>query len=170
MPLENIVPHVNAAQTITTAVAPAILVSAAGLMLLGLQNKFSNITDRIRNLDRMIVDLEEAGALTDIQVLRIANAEAQVDVLLLRAKLVRDAVFLLYVAVVCLISATLVAALDELLKTNLGALTFGLFVVAVVAMFTSAIQSIREVLRSFKVVKSEVAMARDISPLRENPK
>jgi len=139
-------------------------------MLLGLQNKFSNITSRIRSLDRMIVELEETGTLTDIQVLRVANAEAQVDVLLLRAKLVRDAVFLLYVAVVCLITSTLVAALDELTRASLGAVTFALFVAAVVAMFASAVQSIREVLRSFKVIQAEVAMARDISPLRENPK
>jgi len=158
---------VNATRTITTAVAPAILVSAAGLMLLGLQNKFHNVTDRIRQLDRDIIQHESRGELDVVGRKRVANAEAQVDILLVRARLTRDAIFLLYVAVLFLIGSTLTAAFGVLLRRDLDAPTFAFFVLAVVAFFISIVQSIREVRRSFRVIEDEVEGARDASPLRE---
>jgi hypothetical protein len=165
--IQNILAQVNAARTITTAVAPAILVSAGGLMLLGLQNKFHNITDRIRQLDREIIELEQLPELNGVRRKRLANAERQVDILLIRGKLVRDAIFFLYVGVMLLIGSTLAAAFGVVIEQNLDALVFVLFVAAVITFLCATVQSTREVLRSFRVIEEEVEGARDASPLRE---
>jgi len=109
--LEEVLTGIDVTRTIAQAVAPAILVSAGGLMLLGLQNKFHNIVDRIRQLDREIMDYERQGPPDEIRRQRLRAAEAQVDILLLRCGLTRDAIFLLYIAVLFLVGATLTAAL-----------------------------------------------------------
>jgi len=167
--LETVLSQVNATRTITTALAPAILVSAGGLMLLGLQNKFHNITDRIRQLDREIIMMEGIPELNGTRQKRVESAEAQVDILIVRCRLVRDAIFLIYVAVMLLIASTLVAALGVIIGRDLEAITFVLFVAAVGAFLLSTLQSIREVVRSFTVITEEVDGAREISPLRQTP-
>jgi hypothetical protein len=167
--LETVLNQVNATRTITTALAPAILVSAAGLMLLGLQNKFHNIADRIRQLDHEITQMEGIPELNGTRKKRVASAEVQVDILIVRCRLVRDAIFLIYVAVMLLIASTLIAALGVIIGRDLEALTFVSFVAAVVCLLLSTVQSIREVSRSFTVITEEVEGAREISPLREKP-
>jgi hypothetical protein len=168
--LSDLLQDINVARAITTAVAPAILVSAAGLLLLGLQTKFHNITDRIRQLDREIIDLETVPEVNDIQQKRLDTAEAQVDLLLKRCRLARDAIFLLYVSIFLLIWSTLSTAVGIMIGRTPRWITFSLFVAGVFSLFLASGQALREVLISFRVIEEEVAAAREISPLRETPK
>jgi hypothetical protein len=168
--LSDLLQDINVARAITTAVAPAILVSAAGLLLLGLQTKFHNITDRIRHLDREIIELESLSEISVLQKKRVDTAEAQVDLLLKRCRLARDAIFLLYVSIFLLIWSALSTAVGIMLGRAPGWITFSLFVAGVFSFFLASGQGLREVVISFRVIEEEVAAAREVSPLRETPK
>jgi hypothetical protein len=168
--LDGFLKGFDVAQAVANSLAPAILVSAAGLFLLGLQNKFHNVADRIRQLDKEILDLEQLPGLSDIQSIRLSAVETQVDLLITRCRLVRDAIFFLFVAVFIMIASSLVTAFGMMLHQELGWIAFALFVAGVISMSLAMVQSIREVLISFKVIEEEVDAARYISPLRKSKK
>jgi hypothetical protein len=169
MNLNHLLGDFDMAGAIATSVAPAIIVSACVLFISGLQVKFHNLTDRIRNLDREIIELERRDKISDHRRRWIVTAEAQVDMLLKRGKLVRDGIFVLYVSIFLLILSIMTAALGILIGVNLGWVTFIIFLAAVLAIAIANIQAIREVYLSFRVINEEVANARELSPLRESP-
>ncbi|MCP4230336.1 MAG: DUF2721 domain-containing protein [bacterium] len=167
MNLNQLFGDFDMAGAIATSVAPAIIVSACVLFISALQVKFHNLVDRIRHLDREIVELERRDKISDHRRKWIMTAEAQVDLILKRCRLVRDGIFILYVSIFLLIMSIMTAALGILIGINLGWVTFIMFLAAVLAIALANIQAIREVYLSFRVIDEEVANARDISPLRE---
>lgn len=169
MNLNHLLGDFDMAGAIATSVAPAIIVSACVLFISGLQIKFHNLVNRIRNLDREIVELERRDKISDHRRRWIMTAEDQVDMLLKRGKLVRDGIFILYVSIFLLILSMMTAALGILIDINLGWVTFIIFLAAVLAIAIANIQAIREVYLSFRVIDEEVANARELSPLRESP-
>lgn len=169
MNLHQLLGNFNMAEAIATSVAPAILVSGCAIFISALQIKFHNLVDRIRNLDREIVELEKREELSERRVQWLKTAEAQVDILLRRGRLARNSIFVLYLSVFLLITSILIAALGFLSGLNLGWVTFVFFLISVFAIAIAVVYATREVYLSFRVIKEEVANARELSPLRESP-
>ncbi len=167
--IDGLLSGFNMAEAIATSVAPAILVSGCAIFISALQIKFHNLVDRIRTLDREIVELEKREELSERRRKWLKTAEAQVDILLRRGRLARNAIFILYLSVFFLVVSILIAALGILAGLDLGWATFILFLFSVFAIAVAVINATREVHLSFRVIKEEVANARDLSPLRESP-
>ena len=134
-----------------TAVGPAILISAVGLLLLTMTNRLARIIDRVRSLD---------ARLTDPNSKPPASTTAQLDILLLQARLVRIAIIL--AATSALFAALLVIALfiTALFQTEAGWLIMSLFVACMVALIAALGMFLSDVNHSLMALRLENTEAR----------
>jgi hypothetical protein len=79
---------------VQSMVTPAVMISACGLLLLSVSNKLARIVDRIRGLNT-----EDRELAADVDAVRRLSIRNQIDLLLRRAVLLRNACGLLYLAV-----------------------------------------------------------------------
>ena len=93
----------DALSTLTSAVAPVVMVSAAGLLLTGVQAKNLHLADRIRSLtaERRLRTTEET---------RRAQIGEQLPLLLRRVRLSQWSLNMLYVAIFCFVVTSLLLA------------------------------------------------------------
>ena len=104
--------------TLMTAIGPAILVSAVGMLLLTLTNRLGRVIDRTRALAAVVTRDSPSGSNT---------ARAQLDVMWRRARLIRLSIALACTSALCaglLVMALFLAALVHLEIAWLIALLF----------------------------------------------
>jgi len=146
----------QAIQFISGMLAPAIMISSCGLILLGLQSKYSNIIDRIRDLNEEKRRLELMESLDCFQERRMRSLTAQIQKLLIRARLDRNGILSLYLAILSFVLTSLLIA--PAYFGYLGLITFSIFffVIGIGLVLTGIIYVALEVSNSYKVVKYEV--------------
>ena len=87
-------------QLIVQMVSPAVMVSACGLMLLGLGNKYARVVDRIRAFAAELRNLKKLGAgITPVDSARLRVLELQLPDLMRRGRLLRNSVLMFYTAI-----------------------------------------------------------------------
>jgi len=89
--------------TLTAAVAPIVLVSAAGLLLNGMQTKNLHLSDRIRGLTAEVRN----PALTPVRRRQVTD---QLPYFAQRIRLSQHALELLYIAILCFVGTSLLLA------------------------------------------------------------
>jgi len=146
----------QAVQFISGLLAPAIMISSCGLILLGLQNKYSNIIDRIRSLNEEKRRLEMMDSLDRFQERRMRSLTAQINRLLVRAKLDRNGILSLYLAILSFILTSLAIAPAYFGYFGLVTLSIVFFVGGIGLVLAGIIYVALEVSNSYKVVKHEV--------------
>ena len=141
-----------------TAIGPAILISAVGLLLLTMTNRLGRIIDRLRGLD---------AVLREPQGRPPASVAAQIDILWQRARLVQAAIIL--AAVSALLAALLVIVLfvTALLQAEASWPIILLFVACMCSLIAALGVFIRDVNRSLVALKLETAEARDRDKIRQ---
>jgi len=102
---------------IQSMVTPAVMISACGLLLLSVSNKLARVVDRIRGLNA-----EDREVPSDEDSVRRLSIRNQIDLLIRRATLLRNACGLLYLAVaifavtsLCIGLANVASAFDILM-------------------------------------------------------
>ncbi|MDH7498952.1 MAG: DUF2721 domain-containing protein [candidate division NC10 bacterium] len=146
----------QAIQFISGMLAPAIMISSCGLILLGLQSKYSNIIDRIRELNEEKRRLQLTESLDRFQERRLRSLTAQMEKLLIRAKLDRNGILSLYLAILSFVLTSLLIAPAYFGYFGLITLSILFFVVGIGLVLTGIIYVSLEVFNSYKVVKYEV--------------
>jgi hypothetical protein len=115
----------NAVQIIQLMLAPAVMINACGLLLLGINNKYSLVVSRIRLLNeekrRLMIKMGEKAPTTDDNV-RLESIAVQISALTYRAKLVRNSVLCYTSAIALFVSTSLVLGISSVL--SLGKLNF----------------------------------------------
>jgi len=108
----------NAVQIIQLMVAPAVMISACGLLLLGINNKYSLVVNRIRLLNeekrKLMIKIGENKQTTDDNV-RIESTSVQIFALVYRAKLVRNTVLSYTTAVALFVLTSLLLGVSSFL-------------------------------------------------------
>lgn len=133
---------------IAQVVTPTILVSASGLLLLGLQNKYARIVDRtraLREIERKLQKNEQQQK---------SNIEQQLSCLLKRAHLLRTAIFSLYVGILFFILASITIALHPILQSDAAIFIF--FGTGLFALFLGVMHAILDVQNSFRIIVLEL--------------
>ncbi len=140
-------------QSLTAAVAPVVLVSAAGLLFNGMQTKNLHISDRIRALNGEL----RSSATSDERRRQVTDQLVFFD---RRIRLSHRALELLYVAILCfvltslLLTATLwVAAMLLMLSVT------ALFVAGVVLLITALVLEFAEMRLGLRTIDIEVQRA-----------
>ena len=151
---------VTAIQAIQAMLAPAVGISAVGLLLLGLNTRYSTIINRIRLLNdekrkylKLIADNVELSYTDNSRYMSVVNQGKE---LLIRSWLVRNAILSHQTAVglFVLASATIGVNLFTTSET-MRAVPLMLFVVGMLSVFVGVVFSGREVYRSYKIILIE---------------
>jgi uncharacterized membrane protein YqjE len=132
------------------AIAPVILISGVGLLLLSLTNRFGRAVDRTRQI---LHEMREAGA---ADRLRLAN---QVEVFYRRARLIQVAIVL--AALSALFAAMLILTLffTALMKSESSVLISLFFVCCLVSLVASLVAFIMDIRLSLNALKLELTRA-----------
>lgn len=152
---------VTALQAIQAILAPAVGISAVGLLILGLSNRYSAIVNRIRLLNderrRLARVLVEKGELTYADNVRYASIHHQQGELLVRSRLVRNGILAMQTAV-GLFVLTSAAIGITLLSTAAAvqAIALILFVAGMLSVCIGVAYAALEVYRSYRIVLLEV--------------
>jgi hypothetical protein len=144
------------ARLINGILAPSLMISGCGLLVLALQARYSHLIDRIRllNEERRMLKKEESEQET---IDRLASIRKQVLLLLDRARFVRNSMFALYTAVVCFVASSI--ALGTRLVFGLGpgpSLWLALFMAGMATVLLGAIYALKDVASAFSVAQLEV--------------
>jgi hypothetical protein len=122
-------------QRIAAAVTPAVMVSACGLLALGLDNQAARMTTRIRELAREF--RAQAGA-----SLRKTAIQSELAILARRHGLYMNALLCNYGALLAFVLTSLLALAQGLFSVPMGlpvvAFTAGVLLLAAMAIFTLA--------------------------------
>ncbi|MCX7918088.1 MAG: DUF2721 domain-containing protein [bacterium] len=145
-------------QIIGQVLAPTIMISACGLLLLGLQNKYSNIIDRIRSLNEERRKLR-GQQLDETKEKRMANIELQIPRLLNRARLGRNSILFMYIGVLFFVLTSVFIGIDILFSEfiNLELLTSGLFMIGLGFVFVAVVNAYLEIRQAYDIILIEVS-------------
>jgi ribose/xylose/arabinose/galactoside ABC-type transport system permease subunit len=147
-------------QIIQLMLAPGLMISACGLLLLGMNNKYSLVVNRIRLLNeerrkalRKIDDPEFSSR----ENIRIESISQQLQILTYRVKLVRNAVLSYTIAVALFVITSLLIGFGYLLDiTRLNSFITTLFLLGMISVLCGAIFAAYETYKGYEIVKYEL--------------
>jgi hypothetical protein len=130
------------------AIGPVILISGIGLLLLSMTNRFGRVIDRSRQLSRAL------GGATEADRPHIAS---QLQILSVRARLVRLAITLAAISVLLAAILIIVLFLTALLGLEIAGFLSALFIACMVTLIISIVVFIRDVNLSLAALRLELA-------------
>ena len=162
-------PEVNVSSIITTLIAPAILISAAGSLLISIYNRLNACIARIRYFDQRIQELIEkklAGhvkpKLNDLYNRQIRSIKTQTTSIIERAGLLRNVIYMYEITILCMIITGLMAALS-LVSPVFTSITLATIVIGMLFLMTGVIYSIKEANMSLGPVELEFFNALELA-------
>jgi len=141
-----------AIESINAAMTPALLFTASSLLLAGLQNKYSTLIQAVRTLN------DGRPTLAGWERSRSESLAEQIPHLLARAKLVRNAVFMLYLGTLLFLLSSFVIGLAHLGWAPMGTLVIALFGFGLAGLMVGVSFALAEARLSYRVVRMEVGL------------
>lgn len=142
-------------QEIQYVLAPAIMISSAALLLLGSQNKFSNLAARFRTLNLEKRELSKKSRTSETERERLDNLREQVHHLVDRATHVKNAILLTYSAIASFVATSVCLFLNVYTNFQLYPVIIGFFLLGLILVLISSLLMIAEVELSYKVIRLE---------------
>jgi len=148
-------------KAIQLMLAPAVMISACGLLLLGISNKHSSITNRIRLLNeerrRFLFKMKDGKDLELIETIRYQSIGKQLDDMLYRLKLVRNVIVFFVCGIFLFILTSLIIGLEMFLNINeMEYLKIICFILGMLSVAIGMIYSLTETIKGYKIVVLEV--------------
>jgi hypothetical protein len=140
--------------------APGIMISACGLLLLGMNNKYSLVVNRIRTLNeerrRALHKLGELELSLQENV-RFESITKQLERLTYRVGLVRNAVLSYTIAVALFVITSLLIGFSYLFDiTRMNSFITGIFLLGMVSVLVGVSFAAYETYKGYAIVKYEV--------------
>ncbi|MCE1163836.1 MAG: DUF2721 domain-containing protein [Bacteroidetes bacterium] len=148
-------------KAIQLMLAPAVMISACGLLLLGISNKYSSINNRIRLLTeerrRLHNRVKDGADLDYLETTRMQSIAKQLTDILYRARLVRNAVAFYVTGLFFFIVTSLVIGLDMILTTKVtDYVAVSVFIIGMISVGIGLIFSLKETLKGYTIIEVEV--------------
>ncbi len=159
--MTQLVPEtMSVTQVIQLLLAPAVMINACGLLLLGINNKYSMVVNRVRILNeekrKMTLKAGENNFTYEENV-RLESIAKQLKSLVYRVKLVRNAVLSYTTAVALFVFTSLVTGFDFFVEdVNLKIPTIAIFLVGMIMVLVGIFYAFFETKRGFDIIKFEV--------------
>jgi len=156
----DIVKEFSIAQVIQLMLAPGLMISACGLLLLGMNNKYSLVVNRIRLLNeekrKLFFKAGEKTFYTDENV-RLESISMQIEKLVFRVKLVRNAV-LSYTTAVALfvITSILIGFQFFFMIDHFSFFITGLFLLGMLSVLSGISYAAYETIKGYDIIQLEV--------------
>lgn len=144
----------SASELIQIMLTPGIMISACGLLLLGMNNKYSLVVNRIRLLKD-----ERRKAKHDTQQEKNyhSSVDLQVKKLFFRIALIRNAVFSYSVAVAFFILTSIFIGFNNIgIPDSFNAYVIICFLIGMAFLLAGVIFAAIEVWKGYKIVKIEI--------------
>jgi hypothetical protein len=148
-------------EIIQLMLAPGIMISACGLLLLGMNNKYSLVVNRIRLLNeerrKAIHKTTDDKDFNYQETQRLESISMQISSLVYRVKLVRNAVLAYTTAVALFVLTSLSIGFGFLLElTKLNTIVTILFLLGMVSVLCGVIFAAYETYKGYEIVNFEV--------------
>ena len=147
-------------QIIQLMLAPGLMISACGLLLLAMNNKYSLVVNRIRllNEERRRSLIKTGGKDPDYEEnVRLESISKQISALLVRVKLVRNAVLSYTIAIAFFVLTSLLIGLQFILSgILLTAMIVALFLLGMVSVVAGIFYAAYETKKGYEIVQLEV--------------
>lgn len=152
--------QLDAVSIIQLMLAPAIMISACGLLLLGMNNRYSLVVNRIRLLNeekrRLFLKLGEKPASTEDNI-RLESIARQISFLVFRVKLVRNSVLCYATAVGLFVLTSLLLGVSSVLPIfKLNYFIIITFLLGMLSVFIGVIFAGFETKKGFDIINYEV--------------
>lgn len=143
--------EVTIVEIIKGMLAPGIMISACGLLLLGMNNKYSLVVNRIRTLNTEFRQLEESNTA------RRESITTQLPLLMQRMKLIRNAVWLYTIGIAMFILSIFCLGIYFLDGKTVFVTTTSLvsFIVALVSVLFGILHAAKEVRLGYRILLIE---------------
>lgn len=147
-------------EIIQLMLAPGIMISACGLLLLGMNNKYSLVVNRIRLLNeerRKIIHRTDDKDFNYQENLRLESISLQITKLVYRVGLVRNAVLSYTTAVALFVLTSLLIGLSFLFDwTKFNSVITILFLLGMISVLCGVIFAAYETYKGYEIVNYEV--------------
>jgi len=147
-------------QIIQLMLAPGLMISACGLLLLGMNNKYSLVVNRVRllNEERRRFLIKNKGMESGYEEnIRLESISQQLSALLIRVKLVRNAVLAYTLAVAFFVLTSLFIGLQfASAKIVLTELIITLFLLGMISVLIGIIYAGYETKKGYDIIHLEV--------------
>ena len=145
-------------QLIQGMLAPGLMISACGLLLLGMNNKYSLVVNRIRLLTEEKRKIFHQANIDETDSNRLSNIELQISHLIGRISLVRNAVFSYSLGVALfIVSSVLIGVAINTPTVTFDWLIVAFFYAGMFAVFVGIIFAAIEVWKGYRIVKIEIS-------------
>lgn len=152
--------QVDVVNIIQAMLAPGIMISACGLLLLGMNNKYSLVVNRIRLLDdekRNLSLKHREGALPKNDENRLLSIRRQLVKLAYRVKLVRNAVLAYTIAVGLFIASCVIIGMQHIFsEDSFFYVALVLFLLGMTSVFAGAVLAAVESYKGYEIVQIEL--------------
>lgn len=142
--------------------APGLMISACGLLLLGMNNKYSLIVNRIRLLNdekRRVVGKISGKEFNYEETVRIESISMQINKLIFRALLVRNAVLSYTIAVALFVITSLLIGFKFIFELEkLGSLITTLFLIGMISVLAGVLFAAYETIKGYEIIQVEVKL------------
>ena len=154
-----------AIQSINAAVTPALLFTASGLLLAGLQGKYSTLIGVIRALNDERRQFQHKPSLANWEQARQRSVDRQIPYLLGRVKRLRNSVFFLYLGTLLFLIASIVIGLTHLGWPPMAPLVLALFGAGLLALMAGVVFALLDAWQSYHGVLLEVQSTKTTEPV-----
>jgi Protein of unknown function (DUF2721) len=152
--------QISIVQIIQLMLAPGLMISACGLLLLGMNNKYSLVVNRIRLLNeerRKFFSKAREREFNYEENIRLESISKQIDGLVNRVWLVKNAVLYYTVAVALFVITSLFIGLLYFYNiTSLNMFVTFLFLCGMVSVLIGVVFAAKETKKGFDIIKLEV--------------
>ena len=153
------------AQVLSAMITPAVLISAAGTLVLSTSNRLSRVTDRIRALAAEAEKLQNNVGYTDLLVqMRQAKRQNIADQLIWLSKrllLLRTAMTTLYAAIGILVTTSIAVGITALFQWRYGWVPMILGMAGACALLYGSLLLVREARLAVGSTMHELTFVRD---------
>jgi hypothetical protein len=156
----NLTDNFTVIQVIQLILAPGVMINACGLLLLGINNKFTSCLNRIRALTeekRKLMFNASQREFLPIENQRIVSVARQIEGLLSRARLIRNSIFCYLLAVGLFVSTSLCIGIEYFTSfSQFRFIILGTFLSGMIVVFVGVIFGVLDTMRGYNIVKFEV--------------
>jgi len=150
-----------AQQTIQSILAPALMISACGLLLLCLNNRYTTVVTRIRILNdekRKKLANPEAIDLEYVDALRFESVMQQIPSLLQRANHLRRSLMLIWSGVIGFFASSLLLGASLFVATEIAAVAVWIFMLGLVCAAVGIVYALMDISLAHRVLKLEAEL------------
>ncbi|MEK7262986.1 MAG: DUF2721 domain-containing protein [Bacteroidota bacterium] len=155
----NLTETLSVIQAIQLIIAPAVMINACGLLLLGVSNKFSMLINRIRQLneEKRHFTMDEHSDFSPLELQRVESIGVQLRELLLRGKFLRNSLVAYFSAIGIFVITSVLIGVDYFsVAINLRMSILYVFLSGLILLFAGVIFGTLDIFLAYKIMKYEV--------------